>query len=598
VKQVAILGAGMVSKPLVDYLMDRAGYRVLMATRTVAKAEAIIAERPNGRALAWTADNLGVLEGIVGEADLVVSMIPPSLHVPVAEACLRNGKPLVTTSYISQEMQALDEQAKQNGVLLLNEIGEDPGIDHMGAKRMIDEVVRKGGRVRSLASYGAGLPSFESNRNPMGYKFSWSPRGVMLAAQTAAAYVKNGEVVEVPAAELFDHHWLVDIEGLGTFETYPNRSSLRYLRHFGLDEQASLYRGLLRFVGWCSTMKSLIALNLLDSRKKRDFAGLSYREFTASSIGKPGGGREDMADFLGLSIKSDTMERLGWLGLFDESPRVAVLPHGPFVTLDVPHGPFLLPVVARVSRRRSKVQDLIVLQQRRDPRGVEDRVTIVLQHKGRTVHDERLLQVPPHIPGGGRSISKIPVQLPPRVFILNHQKLLFAAPLPEPCSVLAPHHTRCGHLVADSRGPFFVLFPQIGDHRRNCPRAPVTQVLPAAPSSQHLGAPLAEVGCVTFPDPGCGPRADHTPAAPTVARRRGLLPLHPPIQGTTADAKRFSHHRLGPSFAPALGDQSQSCSTGSAADLVFFRRGVSVPGPLSAAGPEALGPPRSSVSGA
>jgi len=121
VKQVAILGAGMVSKPLVDYLMDRAGYRVLMATRTVAKAEAIIAERPNGRALAWTADNLGVLEGIVGEADLVVSMIPPSLHVPVAEACLRNGKPLVTTSYISQEMQALDEQAKQNGVLLLNE---------------------------------------------------------------------------------------------------------------------------------------------------------------------------------------------------------------------------------------------------------------------------------------------------------------------------------------------------------------------------------------------------------------------------------------------------------------------------------------------
>ena len=319
-KQVAILGAGLVVKPLADYLLDRAGYRVLMATRTVARAEVIIAGHSNGRALAWTTEDLEGLEGIVRESDLVVSMIPPTLHIPVAEACLRNGKPLVTTSYISPQMQALDEQAKKNGVLLLNEIGEDPGMDHMGAKQMIDEVVRKGGRVRSLTSYGAGLPSFESNRNPMGYKFSWSPRGVMMAAQTAAAYLKNGEVVEVPAAELFDHHWLVDIEGLGSFETYPNRSSLRYLSHFGLDGKASLYRGLLRFVGWCSTMKSLIALNLLDSTKDRDFAGLSYREFTASVMGKPRGDREDVAAFLGLSLKSDTMERLGWLGLFDESP--------------------------------------------------------------------------------------------------------------------------------------------------------------------------------------------------------------------------------------------------------------------------------------
>ena len=319
-KQVAMLGAGLVVKPLADYLLDRAGYRVLMATRTVARAEVIIAGHSNGRALAWTTEDLEGLEGIVRESDLVVSMIPPTLHIPVAEACLRNGKPLVTTSYINPQMQALDEQAKKNGVLLLNEIGEDPGMDHMGAKQMIDEVVRKGGRVRSLTSYGAGLPSFESNRNPMGYKFSWSPRGVMMAAQTAAAYLKNGEVVEVPAAELFDHHWLVDIEGLGSFETYPNRSSLRYLSHFGLDGKASLYRGLLRFVGWCSTMKSLIALNLLDGTKDRDFAGLSYREFTASSMGKPRGEREDVAAFLGLSLKSDTMERLGWLGLFDESP--------------------------------------------------------------------------------------------------------------------------------------------------------------------------------------------------------------------------------------------------------------------------------------
>lgn len=319
-KTVVILGAGLVTKPLADYLMDRCGYRVIMATRTTAKAEAIIAGRSLGRAVAWTVDQRDTLDKLVNEADLVVSMLPPSMHVPVANACLRAGRHLVTTSYISPEMQSLDREACEKGVLLLNEIGEDPGIDHMGAKRLIDEVTAEGGKVTALTSYGAGLPSFQHNRNPMGYKFSWSPRGVMLAAQTPAAYLKEGKTVDVPADQLFDHHWLVDIEGLGTFETYPNRDSLRYLQHFGLDESASLYRGLLRFVGWCNTMKSLIALNLLEGNEIKDFSGKTYREFTTALIGKSDGSAEDVADNLGLEHNSDVMKRLKWLGLFDEIP--------------------------------------------------------------------------------------------------------------------------------------------------------------------------------------------------------------------------------------------------------------------------------------
>ncbi len=319
-KQVAILGAGLVTKPLADYLIDRGGYRVVMATRTVSKAEAIIAGRPLGRAVAWTVDQSDKLDELVREVDLVVSMIPPTLHIPVARACLRHKKPMVTTSYVSPQMQALDREAKERGVLLLNELGEDPGLDHMGAMQMIDRVRSEGGRVTALTSYGAGLPSFEHNRNPWGYKFSWSPRGVMLAARTPAAYLRDGERVEVPGDRLFEHHWLVDIPGVGTFETYPNRDSVRYRPHFGIAEDGSLYRGILRFTGYCHTMRALIALDLLAGEKVRDLAGMSCRRFTASLLGRDEAGAADVAAHLGQEPNSDVIKRLGWLGLFDRRP--------------------------------------------------------------------------------------------------------------------------------------------------------------------------------------------------------------------------------------------------------------------------------------
>ena len=319
-KKVAILGAGLVTEPLARYLMDECAYDVVMATRTPSKAEEIIGSRKNGTAVAWVAEQRDELDMLVREVDLVVSMIPPNMHIPVAEACLRHRRHLVTTSYISPEMQALGAEAKERGVLLMNEIGEDPGLDHMGAKAMIDQARREGGKVTALASYGAGLPSFEHNRNPINYKFSWSPRGVMLAAQTPAAYIDKGEIIEVPAHGLFGHHWLVDIEGLGTFETYPNRSCLRYLPHFDLEENASLYRGLLRFVGWCNFMKSLVALRYLDGGDSHDLSGKTFRAFTANLMSKPEATTESLAAFLEVPEKADEIKRLEWLGILDDTP--------------------------------------------------------------------------------------------------------------------------------------------------------------------------------------------------------------------------------------------------------------------------------------
>ena len=317
-KKVAILGAGYVTEPLAHYLMDDCAYDVVIATRTVSKAEKIIGERKNARAMAWVATQHDELDQLVQEVDLVVSMIPPTMHIPVAEACLRHRSHLVTSSYISPQMQALDAEAKERGVVLMNEVGEDPGLDHMGAKSMIDKARAEGGKVTALASYGAGLPSFEHNRNALNYKFSWSPRGVLMAAQSSAAYIAKGKVIEVPARDLFDHHWLVDIEGLGTFETYPNRSCLRYLPHFDLEENASLYRGLLRFVGWCNFMKSLIALNYLDGDNNHDLSGMTFREFTARLMRKPDAGTESLAAFLEVPEKSDEIKRLKWLGILDD----------------------------------------------------------------------------------------------------------------------------------------------------------------------------------------------------------------------------------------------------------------------------------------
>lgn len=316
-KKVLILGAGMVTKPMADYFLDTCKYHVVMATRTISKADKIINNRSNAKAVSWTTNDHTLLDKLVNEVDIVMSMIPPTQHIPVAKACLKYKKNMVTASYLNPEMLALDKDAKEQSIIILNEIGEDPGIDHMGAKRMIDEIKNEGGRIVSLTSYGAGLPSFEDNRNPFGYKFSWSPKGVLMAAKTPAAYLKEGKRIDVSGELLFEHHWFVDVEGLGTFETYPNRDSTIYREYFELDENVSLFRGILRFTGWCNTLRKLKKLNLLDDDKEQIFENKTYREFTVSLTGNDNdsGG---MAEFLNVEENDDIIKRLRWLGLLDD----------------------------------------------------------------------------------------------------------------------------------------------------------------------------------------------------------------------------------------------------------------------------------------
>ena len=317
-KKVAILGAGYVIKPMVDYFIDICKYQVIMATRTVSKAEKVIAGRPLGTAIKWTNDEVDVLDKIVQEVDVVIVMLPRYCHMVAAELCIKHRKTMITTDFMCPEIIVYDAEARKQGVLILTELGEDPGLDNMGSKQMIDEIKAEGGKIVFINSYGAGLPSFEHNRNPFGYKFSWDPNGLMRSAVIPATYQVNGKKIEVPV--IFEHHKLVDIDGLGTFETYPNNDSTRYIPYFGLDKDVSIYKGLLRFIGWCNTMISFLKIKLIENDIELNRENTTYAQFMAGLIGVKTSEniRTDIANFLKLDFNDDIIKRYCWLGLFDD----------------------------------------------------------------------------------------------------------------------------------------------------------------------------------------------------------------------------------------------------------------------------------------
>jgi saccharopine dehydrogenase (NADP+, L-glutamate forming) len=317
-KSVLVLGAGLVAKPLVDYLLEQPEYHVRVATRTVSKARRLVGGKPRGEALSLDVSDRDALANLIGQADLVLSMVPYTHHVPVARLCIEKGKNFVSTSYVSPEMKKLDADARRSGLILLNEVGLDPGIDHMSAMRIIHRIKDAGGAVESFTSFCGGLPAPEANTNPFGYKFSWSPRGVVLAGKREAQFLKNGGIVRVAPEDLFKECWIADIEGLGSFESYPNGNSLPYVETYGIPSAQTLVRGTYRYPGWCDTWVAIKKLGLLDETEK-DFGSLSLAGLTASLAGGAAeSARDDAARFLKMPEESEVLDRLEWLGLFSD----------------------------------------------------------------------------------------------------------------------------------------------------------------------------------------------------------------------------------------------------------------------------------------
>ncbi|MFC1679823.1 saccharopine dehydrogenase C-terminal domain-containing protein [Elusimicrobiota bacterium] len=318
-KKILLLGAGMVTRPLTRYLLSK-GYQLTIASRTVSKAEALIEGHPNGKAVPWTVDKEAELQDMVKDCDLAISLLPAAYHVMVAKACLEHGKNMVTTSYIKPEMQALDAQAKDKGLLILNEIGVDPGIDHMSAMKIIHDVEKAGGKIVSFKSYCGGLPAPEANDNPWGYKFSWSPISVLLAGKNDGRYVKDGKEVYVPGPELFTHTHMLEVPDLGELQAYTNRDCLGYIEVYGLKDAKTVFRGTLRNKGWCQTLKKVADSGLLDDKTELEWDGKTYKEVTAQVVpgATPGTVKKDFAGHAGMAEDAEPMQWLEWLGMFSD----------------------------------------------------------------------------------------------------------------------------------------------------------------------------------------------------------------------------------------------------------------------------------------
>jgi len=316
-KHVLVLGAGMVARPLVNHLLAQPDYSVEVADIIEDRAKALVQGQARGRARSIDLDNQASLEAAVKPSDLVVSLVPYNYHPLIAGHCLKHKKHLVTASYVSDAMRALDGQAKEAGLVFLNEIGLDPGIDHMESMRIIHEIRDRGGRVEEFVSYCGGLPAPEADNNPWGYKFSWSPIGVLRAGNNAAQYLRDGKKVVIPADKVFDDCPLIKVEGLPDFEGYPNRDSLQYISLYGIPETRTMLRGTLRYRGWCRTIKAVRALGLLTDTPG-EWSGLTYEEFMRRTIKAPAGTpiKKAACDRLSLPEDSDVIARLEWLGLF------------------------------------------------------------------------------------------------------------------------------------------------------------------------------------------------------------------------------------------------------------------------------------------
>jgi saccharopine dehydrogenase (NADP+, L-glutamate forming) len=318
-KHVLVLGAGLVARPYVEYMLEHE-YHVTVASRTVSKAERLIGDHSNGTALAFDIkEQAKELPNLIKPANLVVSLLPYIFHVQVAKECIRQKTNMVTTSYVSEEMRALDAKAKKAGIILLNECGVDPGQDHMSAMKIINKAKSSGGQIISFTSFCGGLPAPDANTNPFGYKLSWSPRGVLMAGRNSAHFLKDGKEVLIPGEELFNNCHKETIPGLGTFEGYPNRDSLQYIDIYGLHGIQTMLRGTLRYPGWCETMYAISKLGLLDLTEQ-SFQGESYDSFMRKQIGVSASKNVmlETANYLKLPVEGELLSRLRWLGLFDD----------------------------------------------------------------------------------------------------------------------------------------------------------------------------------------------------------------------------------------------------------------------------------------
>ncbi|MFY0630529.1 MAG: saccharopine dehydrogenase NADP-binding domain-containing protein [Flavobacteriaceae bacterium] len=284
-RNILVIGAGKSSSYLIDYLQKKSAsenLHITIADVSLENAQARAGDHKNSIALEFDVFNEAQRREEIQKAEIVVSMLPARFHIEVAKECVEFGKHMVTASYISKEMKALDDKAKEKGLVFMNEIGVDPGIDHMSAMDVIDRISDNGAKILLFESFTGGLVAPESDNNLWNYKFTWNPRNVVLAGQGGAAmFIQEGTYKYIPYHKLFRRTEFLTLNGDGKFEAYANRDSLKYRSIYGLEDIPTMYRGTIRKVGFSRAWNTFVQLGMTDDTYTiEDSENMSYRDFT------------------------------------------------------------------------------------------------------------------------------------------------------------------------------------------------------------------------------------------------------------------------------------------------------------------------------
>lgn len=330
-RKILIIGAGHSSYSLINYLLDKSSnenLHITVADKFIASAQKIIHNHPNATAISLDVFNKEERENAVKNATIVISMLPARFHIEVAKDCVTFNKSLVTASYISKEMKELDKSVKEKGLIFMNEIGLDPGIDHMSAMKIIDKIRDNNAELLLFESFTGGLVAPESDDNLWNYKFTWNPRNVVVAGQgSAAKFIQEGKYKYIPYHKLFRRTEILDLGKYGKFEGIANRDSLKYRSVYGLEDVLTLYRGTIRKIGFSRAWNVFVQLGMTDdSYVLEDSENMSYRDFTNSFLAYRPYDSVELKLRYYLKIEQDDIlwEKLLELDIFNADKKIGI----------------------------------------------------------------------------------------------------------------------------------------------------------------------------------------------------------------------------------------------------------------------------------
>lgn len=325
-RKILIIGAGRSTSSLVQYLLfnaEKENWFVTIADQSKELAMKLANKHENAKAITFDVNNEDERNHLINENDIVVSMLPAHMHISVAKDCVKLKKHMVTASYVSKEMKTLNQEAIDAGVILMNEIGVDPGIDHLSAMRLIDKIKEEGGKLEAFETFTGGLIAPESDNNPWNYKFTWNPRNVVLAGQGTVKFIQNHKYKYIPYHKLFRRTEIIEIEGYGKFEGYANRDSLQYRGIYGLNNIPTMYRGTLRIPGFCRAWDIFVQLGATDDTYIiEDSENMTNREFINSFLAYNETDSVELKFKHYLNIRQDEVDlydKFVWLGIFENT---------------------------------------------------------------------------------------------------------------------------------------------------------------------------------------------------------------------------------------------------------------------------------------